>query len=153
MSRKYAEDTTVPVERSRAEIEKICTNYGAERFATGWDKNQAMVMFRMKDRYVRIELPLPILGDLNASSWERKDGLFYSTDKLAQETRRRWRCLVLYIKAKLDSVESQIVSFEEAFLSHIVLPNGQTVGQSTLPHIAETYRTGQDIPLLGGRTC
>lgn len=149
---KYAANTSVPVDRSRSEIEKICLKYGAEKFVSGWEKDKAMVMFRMKDRYVRIELPLPVLQPSDTPSWNRKKGFFYSPEAVGQESRRRWRCLVLYLKAKLESVESQIVTFEEAFLSHIVMPNGQTVGQQCLPVIAESYTTGQNVPLLGGRT-
>jgi len=33
----YAENTKVPVEKTRAEIERLVGKYGATRFASGWD--------------------------------------------------------------------------------------------------------------------
>lgn len=136
---KYAEGTEVPVERSKAEVERILSKYGADQFASGWAKNIAVISFRMKNRYIRIEMPLPV--------HDTKSKNYNTTDKVARESRRRWRSIVLYIKAKLDSVESEIVSFEEAFMAHIVLPNRQTVGQFMQPQIEAAYAGGQ-MPLM-----
>ncbi len=61
---------------------------------------------------------------------------------LEQERRRRWRALLLTIKAKLVSVENGIEKFEEAFLAHIVIAGGQTVGQKALPELAQIYKSG-----------
>jgi response regulator RpfG family c-di-GMP phosphodiesterase len=47
------------------------------------------------------------------------------------ETRRRWRCLAMVIKAKLEVVASGISSFEEEFLAHVMLYDGRTVGGAT----------------------
>jgi len=58
------------------------------------------------------------------------------------EVRRRWRALVLVVKGKLEAVESEIVTFEEEFLAHLVLPNGQTVGSEVRPMVAQAYETG-----------
>jgi len=33
---RYAEGTSVPADRSRAEIERTLTRYGADQFAYGW---------------------------------------------------------------------------------------------------------------------
>jgi len=42
----YAENTSVPVDRSKAEIEKTFIRYGAGQFAYGWDGNRIMVGFQ-----------------------------------------------------------------------------------------------------------
>lgn len=44
-------------------------------------------------------------------------------EKLVQtpEHRRRWRALLLGIKAKLEYVQSGIATFDEEFLAHIVI--------------------------------
>jgi hypothetical protein len=57
--------------------------------------------------------------------------------------RARWRALLLVIKAKLESVESGIATFEEEFMAQIVLPDDQTVGQWVLPEVARIYETGR----------
>jgi hypothetical protein len=56
--------------------------------------------------------------------------------------------LLLCIKAKLESVEAKIETFEEAFLAHVVLPDGETVGEHALPAVAAIYKGGQLRPLL-----
>ena len=66
----------------------------------------------------------------------------------AQEERRRWRALVLVIKSKLEAVASGIVTFDEEFMAHIVLPDGQTIGQAMLPQIEAAYDAGTMPPLL-----
>ena len=147
---KYAEDTAVPVDRSRGEIEKILVKYGADQYASGWGENRAVITFKIHNRGVRIEMPLPKLSDPKTYTHARKKGEFYSTDAVAKETRRRWRCLVLYVKAKLESVESNIVTFEQAFMAHIILPNRQTVGEWATPQIENAYQNGKMPPLLPG---
>lgn len=39
----YAADTSVSVEKSRAEIERILQRWGAEQFVYGWNREQAVV--------------------------------------------------------------------------------------------------------------
>jgi len=67
-----------------------------------------------------------------------------------QAARQRWRALALVIKAKLEAVESGITSFDEEFLAHLMLPNGNTVGQFMLPQVRQAYETGAMPPLLPG---
>ncbi len=64
-----------------------------------------------------------------------------------QACRQRWRALALLVKAKLEAVESGIVSFEEEFLAHVVLPDGSTVYQAAKGGIAIAYQTGIMQPL------
>ncbi len=144
----YAQNTTVPVERSRSEVEKILTKYGADQVSSGFTQSKVVVMFRMKERYIRIDMPVPILEDPKTPSYKQKKDLYYNPDKQARELRRRWRAMVLYVKAKLESVESNIVSFETAFMGHLVLPNKQTVSEFLAPQIASAYSEGKMPPLL-----
>ncbi len=130
----YAEKTKVPIEQSKKEIEQTLARYGADRFAYFTEANRAMIVFEAHNRRLRFDLPL--------SSGQ--------SDKEKQDDRRKWRALVLCIKAKLESVASKIESFEEAFLAHVVMPDGQTVGEHTLPTIASSYKEGKMQPLLSG---
>ncbi len=65
-----------------------------------------------------------------------------------QACRSRWRALFLCIKAKLESIESGIETFEDAFLAHIQMPDGHTVAEHVRPRIAAAYETGTMQPLL-----
>lgn len=72
-----------------------------------------------------------------------------SFTKWEQACRQKWRCLALAIKAKLEAVESGIATFEEEFMSHIILPDGKTVGQFMKPQIEAAYASGTMPKLLG----
>lgn len=126
---KYAEKTKVPVMQSRAEIEKILARYGADQFNYACDSNRglARIEFRVNGKRIRFDLRLPAESDSNSE----------------QETRRRWRSLAASIKAKLDAVVSEIETFEEAFLAHVVLPGDQTAANWLLPQIESAYKTGK----------
>jgi len=147
---RFAEGTVVPVERSRAEIERIVVRYGAEQFISGWEHGRAVIGFRCKDRLVRFELPLPQQEDFARHprhTW-KKISLEQQTKAYEAECRRRWRCLALAIKAKLEVVEAGIATFEEEFLAHIVLPGGATFGQWATKALPEAYASGRMPPLL-----
>lgn len=65
MPAKYAHQTKVPVEQTRAEIERTLERYGANQFTFARDDlvGKAVVQFRAKERYVRYVLSLPNRGD------------------------------------------------------------------------------------------
>jgi hypothetical protein len=140
---RYAEQTQVPVDRSKAEIERLLQRYGATEFAHGWKQDKATIMFKMHDRYIRFNLPLPMLGDFTttATGRKRKAGTGTVTSAWEQACRQRWRALALCIKAKLESAESGIEEFETAFMAQIVMPDGKTIEESIRPMITEAYET------------
>lgn len=132
---KFAVDTKVAVTQTRSEIEQVLTRFGATSFAFAMQERGATVMFECGGRRIRFDLPLPKAE---------------SDAKTARQGREKWRALFLSIKAKLVSVDTEIETFEEAFLAHVVLADGSTVGQMTLPAIEQQYKTGKMTPLLGG---
>ena len=134
----YAARTRVSVENSRAEIEHTLHKYGANEFAYGTGNGKAMIQFRAKSRVIRFTLPLINPNESTQTEKQR-----------AEFQRSRWRCLLLSIKAKLETAESGISTFEEEFMAHIVLPNGRTVGEHALPGIAKSYKDGTVPPMLG----
>ncbi|WP_447896008.1 hypothetical protein [Vreelandella sp. GE22] len=147
---RYAENTSVSSERSRAEIEQTVSRYGASGFMYGWDGATAVMAFQMNGRRVRFNLDMP---DRNSTAFTQTDtGRDRAPAQAAkaweQACRQRWRALALVIKAKLEAVESGVTEFEEEFLAHIVLPNGSTVGGWMLPQVQTAYDTGTMPPLL-----
>lgn len=163
---RYAKDTGVSVERTKAELETIITKYGADSFATmnSTSKGIAAIMFELHERRVVFELPLPKLVDFATTSYEVKasrDGRRAHTKTTEhsaakqrklweQACRQRWRALALAVKAKLEAVASGITSFEEEFLAHIMLPNGSTVGKHMVPQLQAAYDNNTMPPLLPG---
>lgn len=109
----YAEQTTVPVERSRAEIERTVAAYGARGFVSGWtDTGRAMIEFLAHGRRVRFVLHTPDPADKLYTQYRHSSGKMLPRDPATarkfweQACRSRWRALHLCIKAKLESVES-----------------------------------------------
>ena len=154
MRRRYAADTTVGADRSKAEIERLLERYGADRFMSGWGDGQAFLGFRCRDRMVKFVLPLPDRDDdefrttPTGRSRRGSRGENQAQKAHEQEVRRRWRALALVIKAKLEAVETGITTFESEFLAHIVMPDGRTVGEHVSPAIASAYGSGRVVPLL-----
>lgn len=145
----YANQTTVTSEKSRAEIERTLTRYGATSFMYGWTENHAVIAFEMNGRRLKFELPMPRRDEFRYTPAKRQRRSDSAAEKAYdQAVRQRWRALALVIKAKLEAVESGISVFEEEFLANIVLPNGTTVGQFMVPQIAAVYETGSMPPLL-----
>lgn len=62
---RFAENTSVSVEKSRAEIETILTRYGASQFgyATDTIRGLATIQFCAKERHIRFTLNLPLFSD------------------------------------------------------------------------------------------
>jgi hypothetical protein len=146
----YAQRTEVPVDRSKAEIERTLTRYGATGFGYMTKADRAMVMFYAHERQIRFILPLPLREEFMTSPSGRRRTKGSASAALEQESRRRWRALSLAIKAKLEAVQTGITEFEQEFLAHIVLPDGRTVAETAIPAIEEAYRTRKPVALIPG---
>jgi hypothetical protein len=133
---KYANGTSVPADRSRSEIERTLTRFGADQFGYGTKSDSAVIVFRSSGRHIRFVLPLPSLKQCGSQTAFEK------------ETRRRWRSMSMCIKAKLESVATGIETFEESFMAHVVLPNGMTLAEHAKPLIEQAYADGKMPPLL-----
>lgn len=137
----YAEKTNVPVSQSRMEIERLLERHKAKSYGTAvdYDTLRARVQFKLHDRIVRFVITLP----------DRKQ--FGAGVRFERAERQRWRALLLVIKAKLESVENKIETFEQSFLGQIVMPNDQTVADIVLPQVAASYKSGRmPLALTGG---
>jgi hypothetical protein len=151
LSDRYAARTTVPVDRSRDEIERMLIRYGAAAFQYGWEGDIAAIAFRLNDRYIRILLPMPERDAFKKTAQNRtRRSVDAQQSAYEQEVKRRWRALVLIIKAKLEAVASGITTVEREFIADIVMPNNETVGQWLAPQIEAAYQSGKMPPLLPG---
>jgi hypothetical protein len=150
----YAQHTTVSEHRSREEIERILTRYGATAFAYGWAADAgAAITFRLAARQVRIELPLPRRDDPAFTEYQQGSKTFprsqaEATRRYEQAVRQRWRALKLVIQAKLEACEAGISTVEAEFLAQTLLPDGRTVGAWARPQLDQVYLSGQMPPLL-----
>lgn len=145
MTPTYAAGTDVPSDRSRREIERTVTRYGATSFAYGWEGNQAAIGFTLNNRQIRLMLPLPdpASAELSRTPTGKARTATAAHNQFEQAVKQRWRALTLVVKAKLEAVEAGIVTFEQEFAMHVVLPDGRTVAQHVSPAIEQAYATGQ----------
>lgn len=148
--RRFAEDTTVSSDKSRAEIERLVTRYGAISTAFMNSPGRALIMFEAQSRRIVFELPLPDISDaaFALDGRKHKRSPQQRHDVWERACRQKWRALALVIKAKLEAVQSGITEFEDEFLAHIMMPDGLTVGKHIRPNIAAAYAGGSMVPLL-----
>lgn len=159
----YAEDTIVPADRSRAEIEKTLTRFGADTFGYGWQDGRAIITFRLAvkgqavPRCYRIELPLPKKPESTGDTWKtgaRGQMLRVTAkqrnDAYEQEVKARWRAVAAVIKSKLIAVEAGISSVEKEFLADLLLPSGERLGSWVQPQLERAYLNGNMPRLLPG---
>lgn len=151
---EFAKRTTVPVAQTQVEIQNLLIGHGASAFASGWDGNSAAIEFGWEGRQYRVRLPLPVRNDKSITHTEKNRARTAQQVERSYdaEVRRRWRALLLVIKARLESSETGITTFEEEFALFTVLPTGQTVAEIVMPAINEAYVTGQIPPIMAALT-
>jgi len=115
-----------------------------------------VIGFRMHGKMLRFMISLPPKDADEfryTPSKHRERSPAAQIEAWEQSVRQRWRALALVIKAKLEAVETGITTFEEEFMPHILLPNGETVAQHMIPQIEQAYKTGEMpsmLPMLKG---
>jgi hypothetical protein len=153
----YAKDTSVSVEKSRSEIERTLSRFGASHFMFGHAPEGAIIEFIVGDWRVRFRMKLPSKYDKRFThrkvyNREKENPPDVAEKMWEGECRSYWRALALLVKAKLAAVEANISTFEEEFLAHMVvnLGNGKTATASDviIPKLMEANRTGKLPPLL-----
>lgn len=154
----YAEGTTVPIEKSEAELKTLLRKAKADRIITGQDDRQglAVVSFELAGRIVRLQMKIPTrdhLAKTPPQHWARltfKQRHEWLAKKQDLEERRIWRVMLLVTKSKLELIAEGASTVEREFLADIVLPGGQTVHEAITGRIDEAYTSGVSIPMLPG---
>jgi hypothetical protein len=138
----YAQHTNVPAGTTKSQIEVMLVRRGATGFISGWKDNNAFIAFEFKGRAIRFLLPLP--NRTNNLYTHSANGKLRSID--AQNTAWNQACNArwLVLKAKLEAIDTGIVSLEDEFLSHIQLPTGLTIGETIIPQL----KASQPVTLL-----
>jgi len=142
--RYYASETTVAWEKSRDEIELVLKRYRCTHFGYMTTPAGVMIAF-MRDKVpYRIEVPLPDpkSKDIRYKPNGQERSELQQRKELDQEQRRRWRVLLLLIKAKLEWVSLGMSTVEKEFLADISLPNGTTLGQWAAQQVHKAIEDG-----------
>lgn len=125
------ESTSVPVERSQGAIRVLLAKFGAQRFAFGEEVDEdgrawAALSFAHHGLAVRIKVPHKLPDEAGiAKKMQRarsKSAADLRFEMGEQEGKRIWRVMHWNLKARLEAVEEDVETFEQAFLSHLVNP-------------------------------
>ncbi|MEO6115985.1 MAG: hypothetical protein ABIP33_06335 [Pseudolysinimonas sp.] len=146
----YAAGTEVPAERTQAELVTLLRKRGADSIAAGMTQDAGVIQFEAEGRQVRFTVPMP--DPASRPITHSKTGIVRTDNQVrtarAAEERRRWRALLLVVRAKFEAIDSEIVTFEAEFLAQTVLPDNQTVLDHVREPIARAYIEGHVRPLL-----
>lgn len=146
----YAQDTSVPVSKSRLDIEYMLKSIGATEYIQGNSNNIQAIAWTLNGKKYRMIMKIPDMDSpevrITPSKRRRTDA--QAKSYYEQLERSMWRQLYIIIKAKLVAVESGIRTLEQEFREDMLLPNGQTVGEYIGPQIEQAYLTGNMPPLL-----
>jgi hypothetical protein len=147
--RRYAQDTAVPIARSRGQIDELLRDWGVNGIQWSDDYQQDRVTLRFiwehgGLRYMaRFEVKLPGREELAADAVDGRSGRL-SENKLrallADRGRSEHRLLLLWLKAALNAVDAGIVSAEALFLPFLEGADGRTFAEAAAPHLPDLLR-------------
>lgn len=112
MPGEYAKNTTVPVYRSKGEIEKTLRRYDADSCVIGESISKGMgyVAFEQNGVSFRIDIDLPV-----------HDARRQTKRQWEQSIRQRWRALLLFVKANLEVTSAGIMTAQQAFMPYVLV--------------------------------
>lgn len=145
---RYAEGTSVSVDRSIEQIRRLLLGAGATHYMYGEGPEHGGIQFALKALHYRFTVRRPKWTDLEGRY--REPGRVHRADAVENEWRRRWRARHLWVKAMLEFADVEPDSFADAMLANLVLPDGRTFGSWAVPQIEAAYSDGQMPPLLLG---
>jgi uncharacterized protein YicC (UPF0701 family) len=147
----YGATTDVPLEKSIAEVVAMLKKAGAARIGQVEEPESFTIQFFMTERMIRFRVPLPELDTIPKLDGR---GAHMSAEsrlkRLKQAHRQKGRALMIVVKAKLESIESQVETFEEAFLANVVMADGATLYERLQEPIRIEYASGKVAPLMLG---
>jgi hypothetical protein len=147
---QYAKNTSVSIESSQREVQKILRKYGADRFGFMEDHTTAYLMFSFSNLQIQISVNIPSREGFEKTETGRIRKNSQIDQAHEQAVRQRWRALVLTVKAKLEAVETGISTIEKEFMAFVMMPDGKQLGDHLVPRLLQIAETGKMPRLLPG---
>jgi len=144
MPRRYAQETTVSVGKSRGEIDDLLRSWGCDaiRWTDSFATGQVSIEFIWKREdvayHARFSLQLPNEAELRKQAIDGRTRKPSASkfEKLRQGVgRQEHRLLLLWLKAALNVVDAGIIPAEAIFLPFLVAKDGRTVAETALPRL------------------
>jgi hypothetical protein len=157
MSGRYATNTSVSVEKSRGELERILQRYGATGFGYVTQGSRVAIQFQVwqddeRPRNVRMLMEMPDPDSREFTHTEAKNLRRSNEQQQAlweKACRSRWRALNLVVKAKPEAIEAGISTFDQEFLAHMLTGDGRTVYEHVQDQLPSLDAGGSMLMLPG----
>lgn len=124
--------TATSGDKAMAEIQRILQRFGCARFGTMTDWEAGVLMVQFEWRGQRVSFPANFKGYAAAylnekpyTSRMRCTKAEYEAKALEIGSIAVYSILRDWIKAQVVAVETGLISFEEVFMAHVLLPSGQ----------------------------
>ncbi|QQR69072.1 MAG: hypothetical protein IPI58_09685 [Alphaproteobacteria bacterium] len=128
------------------DVQKLVEKFGCSDFGVMQNFQRGETVVRFAYKGVVVEAKASANG--YARAWLRENS--YSKGRRCSEEEHRQRalkqgqlavCSILrdWIKAQLMAIETDVLSFESAFMGQILLPNGKTASDLILPYLPDGY--------------
>ena len=165
MPGSYAQGTSVPVARTRGQIDELLRKWGCDgiRWTDNFTEGLIVLEFvwqRPLDGeeeplafMARMSLQLPSRDELRKRARHATSHMFLQSkfDKLCADLgKREMRTLHLWLKACFNAVEDGLVGPETIFLPFLVGQDGRTVAEVALPRLPSLLLGAADQLLLAG---
>lgn len=140
--RKYAEGTTVVVEKTQDEVRSLLKKHGATHFVLADAGEGASIQFEWAGTWFRfgVDVPAEPPKKLAIQTWDRRYGPARQ-NAIDGEYRRRWRARLIWLKAVLEFGASEGgAALQDALMAYQVTRDGRTVAELV---------QGGGVPLLG----
>ena len=132
MTLPYA--TATSGKRALEEIQKILRRFGCNKFATGtdWDTGDVFIQFEHHGRMINLKAS----SRGYAAAWLKENPWSHRRQSTKDQHESKaldigsiavYSILRDWVKGQTTAIETGIMTFEAAFLSHIMLPSGRSV--------------------------
>lgn len=131
------------------EIQKLLRTFGCQRFATGEDYETGELFIQFEHRGRKVQLKASARG--YAAAWLREHPYGPRVRSTLSEHNAKalriggtavYSCLRDWVKGQVTAIEIGMLTFEAAFLPHMLMANGQTV----IDHVVSQKLLPQEVP-------
>lgn len=155
---RYAFGTKVSVKESKGEVMDLLDRIGATMPSIGWlDDTTEVVAFKLTGVPIMLTVAHPVKNQAlldDVQKWIRAQpsnggkALPRSVDQAYDmEARRRWRIVVIQIKAMATLILDAGIDPVRAFIGNVAIGGGMTVADKVMPDIVTMVETGK-MPTL-----
>lgn len=119
-------------DKAMGEIQRILQRFGCARFGVMTDTEAGVLLVQFEHRGQKVSLPASFTG--YAAAWLRENP--YTTRRRCTEAEWKQKAYEIgstavysilrdWVKAQVTAVETGLLTFEEVFMPHMLLPDGR----------------------------